>query len=455
MSYNTCPRLLIAGTNSGSGKTTIVNAILRAIQKQNIPLCGFKCGPDYIDPMFHKAALGIPSYNLDLFFSSEQECKNLLAKHTPNNGIGIIEGVMGFYDGISGTTDVASSAHLARTTDTPTVLVVRPKGQSLSVGATLYGFKNFAPNTLKGVIFNGVSSSMYQLYKKIAQEVGLKSYGYLPEIKQTEIPSRHLGLVTADELNKLQQQLDILACEAQKSIDITGLIELSKTAPALFFNENQSYITKNKSVRIGVAKDKAFCFYYQDNLDLLEENGAELVPFSPLNDKYLPENMSGLYIGGGYPELYADELSNNKSMLYSINCAINNKMPTIAECGGFMYLHSSIVALDGVSYPMADVIKTTAHMTNKLQNFGYITMTAQKDCLTSKKGETMNAHEFHYCKSDNSGNDFYAKKPNGKSWNCVYANDTLYAGYPHLYFRASKHIISRFLNSCAKFGGNL
>lgn len=452
MNYSACPRLLIAGTNSGCGKTTIVNNILRAIQKQNIALCGFKCGPDYIDPMFHKAALGIPSYNLDLFFLDEKECKNLLVKHTPSDGIGIIEGVMGFYDGVSGTTDIASSAHLARATDTPSVLVVSPKGQSLSMGAMLYGFKNFAPNTLKGVIFNEISEGMYPLYKKIAQEIGLKSYGYLPKIKQIEIPSRHLGLVTADELCNLQKQLDILADEAKKSIDIAGLIELAKTAPAL---ENKSHKTKDKSIRIAIAKDKAFCFYYQDNLDLLCEHSAELVPFSPINDKYLPENVSGLYIGGGYPELYAEQLSNNKSMLLSINSAINNKMPTIAECGGFMYLHSSITTLDGINYPMADVIKTTAQMTNKLQNFGYITMTSQKDCLIAKKGENINAHEFHYSKSENSGIDFYAQKPNGKSWSCVYANDTIYAGYPHLYFRNNKNIVLRFLNSCAKFGGNL
>ena len=452
MNYSVCPRLLIAGTNSGCGKTTIVNSILRAIQKQNIALCGFKCGPDYIDPMFHKAALGIPSYNLDLFFLNEKECKNLLVKHIPNDGIGIIEGVMGFYDGVSGTTDIASSAHLARATDTPTVLVVKPKSQSLSMGAMLYGFKNFAPNTLKGVIFNEISEGMYPLYKKIAQEIGLKSYGYLPKIKQIEIPSRHLGLVTADELCNLQKQLDILADEAKKSIDIAGLIELAKTAPAL---ENKSHKTKDKSIRIAIAKDKAFCFYYQDNLDLLCEHSAELVPFSPINDKYLPENVSGLYIGGGYPELYAEQLSNNKSMLSSINSAINNKMPTIAECGGFMYLHSSITTLDGINYPMADIIKTTAQMTNKLQNFGYITMTSQKDCLIAKKGENINAHEFHYSKSENSGIDFYAQKPNGKSWSCVYANDTIYAGYPHLYFRNNKNIVLRFLNSCAKFGGNL
>ncbi len=453
MSYIECPRLLIAGTNSGCGKTTVVNALLRAIQKKGISLCGFKCGPDYIDPMFHKAALNIPSYNLDLFFINEIDCSNLLAKHIPQNGIGIIEGVMGLYDGISGTTDIASSAHLAMATSTPSVLVVRPKGQSLSMGAMLYGFKNFASNTLKGVIFNGISSGMYPFYKKIAEQIGLKVYGYLPEIKQTEIPSRHLGLVTADEISDLQKNLDILANEALKTLDIDGLMELSKTATKLC--KPEIITKKNKSIRIAVAKDNAFCFYYQDNLDLLEEYGAELVQFSPLYDSSLPENINGLYIGGGYPELYAKELSQNKSMLSNIKTAIKNNLPTIAECGGFMYLQSSITTLDGYTYNMADVIKTTAKMTDKLQNFGYITMTSQKDCLIAKKGENIRSHEFHYSLSENSGDAFYAEKPNKKSWYAAYADDTLYAGYPHLYFRANKEIIPRFLNFCAEFGGNL
>lgn len=451
---NECPRLLIAGTNSGCGKTTIVNAILRAIQKKNIPLCGFKCGPDYIDPMFHKAALGIPSYNLDLFFLNEKQCSNLLAKHIPENGIGIIEGVMGFYDGVSGTTDTASSAHLARVTQTPAVLVVRPKGQSLSMGAMLYGFKNFAPNTLKGVIFNGISSGMYKLYKDIAEKAGLKSYGYLPEIKNTEIPSRHLGLITADEMHNLQENLDILANNALKTIDIEELIKLSKTATALV-KTNESYITKNHSLKIAVAKDNAFCFYYQDNLDLLKQYGSEIVEFSPLNDEYLPPNISGLYLGGGYPELYAKELSQNKTMLLSIKAAVENKLPTIAECGGFMYLQSSLTTLDGITYPMSNVLKTTSKMTNKLQNFGYITITAQKECLIAKKGESINAHEFHYSYCENSGNDFYAVKPNGKSWVCIHCTDTMYAGYPHLYFRANKNIVLRFINACAEFEGIL
>lgn len=450
MSHNKHPRILIGGTNSGCGKTTVVNAILRAVQRKGISLCGFKCGPDYIDPMFHKATLNIPSYNLDLFFTNQDECLNLLAEHI--NGLGVIEGVMGFYDGLSGTTDTASSAHLARATNTPAILVVKPKGQSLSMGAMLYGFKHFGENTLKGVIFNGISEKMYPLYKQIAEKSGFKAYGYLPNIPQAEIPSRHLGLVTADELKALQEKLDILADEAEKSIDLDSLIALANTASEII-TEQTSYDFIKKPVRIAIAKDKAFCFYYQDNLDLLVKAGAELVPFSPIYDKELPENISGLYIGGGYPELYADKLSQNKQMLSSIKSAITNSLPTIAECGGFMYLQSSIKTKDLKEYKMADVINTTASMTNRLQNFGYITMTAQKDCLIAKKGESIRSHEFHYSQSENAGSDFHAQKPNGKEWTCCHTSNTLYAGYPHLYFRANPMIITRFLDACYNFGG--
>ena len=205
---NNAPRLLIAGTGSGCGKTTVTSAVLRALQRRGAALAAFKCGPDYIDPMFHTAVLGIPSRNLDLFFVDETEVRGQLARHVPAGGLGIIEGVMGFYDGISGTSDAASAAHLARATDTPVVLVVRPRGQSLSLAAEIGGFRDFAPNTLRGVILNGVSKAMYPFYKAIAEKAGLTVYGCLPPVPEAEIPDRHLGLVTAQEIGDLQRRLD-------------------------------------------------------------------------------------------------------------------------------------------------------------------------------------------------------------------------------------------------------
>ena len=333
---------MIAGTGSGCGKTMVTLAVLRAMQRRNIPLAAFKCGPDYIDPMFHKAVLGIPSRNLDLFFISEREVRGQIVRSIPQNGIGVIEGVMGFYDGVSGTTDTASAAHLARETGTPAILVVRPKGQSLSLAAMLSGFRNFAENTLCGVILNGISDTMYPFYRDIVQKSGLKVLGYLPSVPEAEIPDRHLGLVTADELKDLNHRLDLLADAAENRIDIEQILKISRTASQLSDDSEKISPVTKKPVRIAVARDRAFCFYYEDNFEVLRNLGAELVEFSPISDSCIPENTDGLYLGGGYPELYITELSNNVKMRNSIKNAIEKGLPTIAECGGFLYLHEHL-----------------------------------------------------------------------------------------------------------------
>ena len=309
---------MIAGTGSGCGKTTVTLAVLRAMQRKNIPLAAFKCGPDYIDPMFHKAVLGIPSRNLDLFFISEREVRGQIVRSIPQNGLGVIEGVMGFYDGVSGTTDTASAAHLARETGTPAILVVRPKGQSLSLAAMLSGFRNFTENTLCGVVLNGISDAMYPFYRDIVQKSGLKVLGYLPSVPEAEIPDRHLGLVTADELKDLNYRLDLLADAADNRIDIEEILKISRTALQLSDDTKKISPVTKKPVRIAVARDKAFCFYYEDNFEVLRDLGAELVEFSPISDSCIPENTDGLYLGGGYPELHITELSNNANMRKTI-----------------------------------------------------------------------------------------------------------------------------------------
>ena len=438
------PRLLLAGTGSGCGKTTVTSALLRALQRRGTPLAAFKCGPDYIDPMFHTAVLGIPSRNLDLFFVDEAAVRGQLAHHIPADGAGIIEGVMGFYDGISGTSDAASAAHLARATDTPVVLVVRPRGQSLSLAAEIRGFRDFAPNTLRGVILNGVSKAMYPFYKAIAEKAGLPVYGCLPPVPEAEIPDRHLGLVTAQEIGCLQAKLDRLADAAEQGLDLDGLLALARSAPPLEDRSTPLAPVTDRPVRIAVAQDRAFCFYYADNFDVLRALGAALVPFSPLADEKLPGGIDGLYLGGGYPELYADQLAANRSMRADIRAAVQGGLPVVAECGGFLYLHRT---LDGKA--MAGVIDADAHMTKKLQPFGYVTLTAGRDNLLCPAGETMRAHEFHYAQSSDNGSAFRAEKPNGRAWDCVHANETLYAGFPHLYFRANPAAAARFVCACA------
>lgn len=444
------PRLLIGGTNSGCGKTTVSSALLRALSRRGEPLRAFKCGPDYIDPMFHTAVLGIPSRNLDLFFVDERECRSQLARTIPADGCGIIEGVMGFYDGVSGTTDTASAAHLARATDTPAVLVVSPKGQSLTMAAALSGFVQFAPNTLKGVILNGISKGMYPFYKTIAEKSGLKVYGYLPRVPEAEIPDRHLGLVTASEIGDLQKKLDLLADAAEECLDLDGLLALARSAPSLTETAAPCAPVCDRPVRIAVARDAAFCFYYADNFDVLRELGAELIEFSPLQDAHLPEQIDGLYLGGGYPELYADRLSANRTLRDELAAAIRGGLPTVAECGGFMYLHEHMAAGKAEhAQPMVGIIPGTARLTGKLQTFGYVTLTAQQDGLLCRAGEQIRAHEFHYAVSDDAGSAFRAEKPNGKTWSCVYMTDTMYAGYPHLYFRANRTFAENFVRRCA------
>ena len=314
------PRLVLAGTNSGCGKTTATCAILQALVNRGYRVASFKCGPDYIDPMFHKAVLGIPSRNLDLFFISEREVRGQIVRSIPQNGLGVIEGVMGFYDGVSGTTDTASAAHLARETGTPAILVVRPKGQSLSLAAMLSGFRNFAENTLCGVILNGIADTMY--YRDIVQNSGLKVLGYLPSVPEAEIPDRHLGLVTADELKDLNYRLDLLADAAENRIDIEQILKISRIASQLSDDSEKISPVTKKPVRVAVARDKAFCFYYEDNFEVLRNLGAELVEFSPISDSCIPENTDGLYLGGGYPELHISELLNNVKMRNSIKNAI-------------------------------------------------------------------------------------------------------------------------------------
>ena len=437
---------MIAGTGSGCGKTTVALAVLRAMQRRNIPLAAFKCGPDYIDPMFHKAVLGIPSRNLDLFFISEREVRGQIVRSIPQNGLGVIEGVMGFYDGVSGTTDTASAAHLARETGTPAILVVRPKGQSLSLAAMLSGFRNFAENTLCGVILNGIADTMYPFYRDIVQKSGLKVLGYLPSVPEAEIPDRHLGLVTADELKDLNYRLDLLADAAENRIDIEQILKISRIASQLSDDSEKISPVTKKPVRVAVARDKAFCFYYEDNFEVLRNLGAELVEFSPISDSCIPENTDGLYLGGGYPELHISELSNNVKMRNSIKNAIEKGLPTIAECGGFLYLHEH---LEGAE--MVGVVRGNAVLTKKLQPFGYVTLTAQDDNMLSACGGQIRAHEFHYAKSENNGHDFVAEKPNGRKWPCVHTTKSLYAGFPHLFLRANIDFPEKFVRACMEW----
>ena len=447
------PRLMLAAASSGSGKTTIACAILQALTRMGEHPVSFKCGPDYIDPMFHRQVLGVPSRNLDLFFSDEATAAYLLQKNSENFSLAFIEGVMGYYDGIATTTE-ASSWQLAKATQTPVVLVLNCKGMSVSIAAQLGGYLSYQPDSqIKGVILNQVSKSIYPEIKAlIEQRYDVAVCGYMPKMSDCSLESRHLGLVTAEEIGDLQQRLEKLGEQAMQTIDLPLLLKIAAQAPALAVPAVQLPAPNPTPLRIGVARDKAFSFYYADNLELLEQLGAQLVEFSPLHDPQLPDDLDGLLLGGGYPELYADTLSQNRTLMAQIKASLQNGLPCIAECGGFQYLCEQLEGADSKSYPMVGFLPGSSFRTPSLRRFGYVRLTAQKDNLLCKKGEGFAAHEFHYWDSQHCGNGCIAQKPcRRSSWECVVCDENFWAGYPHLYFYANVQMAKNFLNRCNRF----
>ena len=435
-------QLVLAAPRSGSGKTTAACALLAALQARGAQPCAFKAGPDYIDPMFHRAVLGVESHNLDLFFSTPATVCGLYARHAAGHGAAVVEGAMGYYDGLGGVSDTASAWHLADTQDLPALLVVRPKGASLTLAATLRGLLTFrTPHHIAGILLNDCTENLYKMLRPMLErETGLPVVGYLPFLPGAAIESRHLGLKTAAEIADLQARLKLLADAAQSSIDWPLLQRLfDRPAPAA-----APPVAVPPRVRLAVARDAAFCFTYAETLEALQENGAELCFFSPLQDTALPPDIGGLYLPGGYPELYAAELAANAPMRAAIKSAVENGLPTAAECGGFLYLGQTLEDADGTPHPMAGVLPGQGVKTGRLVRFGYATLTAQADSMLFAAGEQFPAHEFHHWDSTQNGTALTAAKANGRQWACGFANAHLYAGFPHLYW-AGTPLAQRFV----------
>ena len=427
-------QFLLAAPRSGSGKTTMTCALLMALKRRGCAPCAFKSGPDYIDPMFHRAVLGVESRNLDLFFSAPETVRTLYARGAAGHGAAVCEGAMGFYDGLGGVSDRASAWHLADTLDLPVLLVVEPKGQSLTLAAELNGLKNFrTPSHIAGILLNNCTARMHALLAPMLEkETGLPVLGFLPKLPEAVIGSRHLGLYTAAEVENLQQKLALLADAAEEHIDWPRLLALcEKEPPALPVQPE----TPPARVRIAVAQDEAFCFTYAETLEAFRDVGAEVVFFSPLRDTALPENIGGLYLPGGYPELHARELSENTSLLREIKQKIESGLPTAAECGGFLYLGQSLTDAEGQSWPMAGVLPGEAKDAGRLVRFGYAALSADSDSLLFRAGESFPVHEFHHWDSTANGVALAAKKPvGGAAWRCGFVNEHFYAGFPHLYW---------------------
>lgn len=450
------PRVLITGISSGSGKTTMVCAVLQELKRRNLSLAACKCGPDYIDPMFHKAITGAKTANLDLFFTPPEVVREILYQNSIDTDITIIEGVMGYYDGMQLGKDTASSYDVAKQTRTPVILAVSCKGMSLSLAAIIKGVMDFREDSnIQGILLNGIGKAMYERIKPvIEEETKLPVVGFLPPLTDFKLESRHLGLVTPDEIENLQKQLDYLSEIARESIDLDAILKIAENAPKFEVREidevlDNSTVKKEEIIRIGYAYDKAFCFYYQENLQLLAKMGATLVPFSPLMDATIPKNLNGLLLGGGYPEVYAKELEENISMRKSIQEAIHSGVPCIAECGGFMYLHERMQGKDEEWYEMVGAIPGDSFKTKRLVRFGYVTLIANEETAYSTKDEVIRGHEFHYWDSTDTGSDYTATKTSSAiSYPTTHARDNLMAGYPHLYYYSNPDFARRFIERC-------
>ncbi len=460
-------RVLIAGTGSGSGKTTVTSGLLQCLVNRGLDAAAFKCGPDYIDPMFYERITGARAGNLDPFFSDEKTLRWIVSRAEERSDISVIEGVMGYYDGI-GFTSEASTFSVARAVNAPVVLVINCRGMGASVGAVLKGFLDWPEITdscIKGVIFNNMSEKLYRQAAEMAESMGVRPLGYLPRRAALTLESRHLGLVTAGEVADIKEKMKLIASEMEKTVDIKGIIDLAAEAPALrsaapeWKKKFERQIAEDtvimargdaRRVRIALASDDAFCFTYKENTALLQEAGCEIVPFSPLSDTGLPDDIDGVILSGGYPELHAAELAANEAMLEAVRQSRADGIPMIAECGGFMYLHETLEGADGELYRMAGVIPGRCFRTERLGRFGYITLKALEGGLLCPEGSELKAHEFHYWDSEHCGESFLAVKPDGsRSWKCGIMTDDMYAGFPHLFYYDSPKAAMRFVHACA------
>ena len=439
------PRVLLCAPKSGSGKTLITCALLRAFVKKGFDPCAFKCGPDFIDPMFHKSVLSVPSRNLDLYMAGEEGVRKSLIEGSKGCDIGIIEGVMGFYDGLGAEEGLGSSYDLCVRTGTPAILIVDAKGMSKSVIAMIKGYLEYGSDrVIKGVILNRVSAALVsELSTLIKRELGIPVIAALPVLKEGILESRHLGLVLPSEVPMLLSRVDSVSDELLKSLDMDGLMQIANETGPLNAPEEKPY--PQFDVTVGVARDEAFCFYYEENLELLEKMGARIKFFSPIHDRKIPE-VSRLIIGGGYPELYAKELSENVSMRDSIKKAADLGMPILAECGGFLYLQEKLKDKEGSEYDMVGALSGSSFMTDKLSHFGYVSVSRALDNPYLTEQDRVRGHEFHYCDTtDNGETATVTKLSSGRSWSGYQSKGNVFAGFAHLYYPSCRKVIERFL----------
>ncbi|CUL27473.1 TPA_asm: cobyrinic acid a,c-diamide synthase [Listeria monocytogenes] len=447
-------KILIAAASSGTGKTTVTLGIMHALKKRGLRVQPFKVGPDYIDTNYHQAITGVASINLDSFLIDDDAMlAALFEKHGQSADISVIEGVMGLFDGLGIDRDNSSTSFIAKCTKTPVILVVDGKAISTSAAAIVDGFNRFDPElTIAGVIINRVASeNHFSLIKgAIERYTDVPVLGYLPKNAAVALPERHLGLVPKEEMTELETKWELLGDLIVEHVDLDRLLAISKTGAKLTVHPPEIQVPDFSGMRVAYALDAAFHFYYQDNLDLIRSTGATLIPFSPLEEREVPD-ADFIYIGGGFPEVFAEQLAKNKSMRESILAAHEQGKPIYAECGGLMYLGSSL-EMEAESYEMVGVFDGVSKMTTRLRKFGYCIAEPLEDTLLGKKGTAIRGHEFHHSvfETNEPTRMKLTKKRDGeivKEWHGGYQKGNTFASYLHIHFYQNLSIITHMFGA--------
>src|SRR3989338_4163275 len=451
---------IVAGTHSGVGKTTIAIGLMALLKKRGMAVQPFKVGPDYIDPSYHRLVCGRPSYNLDTWMVGVDGVKRTFAKEMQGADIGIIEGVMGLFDGKDGRDEQGSTAHVAKILKLPVILIVDARSMAMSAGALVYGYERFDPGVkIAGVIFNRVGSVRHYKMLKDAVEAKCKAraLGYIPRDEEIILPERHLGLEMIENLKLKSQKSKVKKIEdlIERFVDVDELLKLNTKSE---IRNLKSQIGNRKSeigiVKIAVARDNAFCFYYQENLDILKQLGAELVSFSPLKDKRLPGNINGIYLGGGDPEVYARRLEANKALRKEIKLLADSGLPIYAECGGLMYLGKGLKDFKGKKYEMVGVFPWVSRMLEKRKSLGYREVRVIDGCPFLKKGQKIRGHEYHYSEIDTFSDKIkrvYQFTVHGSQVTVKegYLYKNTLASYIHLHFASNPKFAEGFVRACS------
>jgi cobyrinic acid a,c-diamide synthase len=448
---------VVAGTASGVGKTTITAALLAALRARGLTVQPFKCGPDYIDPAHHTALSGRPSYNLDTWMLPTATNVSLFGNAMRDADVAVVEGVMGLFDGVNGSSDEGSTAEIAKLLSLPVVLVVDASNAARSVAATIKGFAEFDPQIrLRGVILNGpAGASHVNLLREAIAPIGVPVLGCFPRLQELGLQERHLGLVTAGEKTWNGEQVGLLIRAVETHIELDHLLagcDISTQGEQAEEISDHSSGQHNGRVHIGVARDRAFSFYYQSSLDTLRAAGADLIEVSPMSDASLPAELDGLYLGGGYPEVFVEELSQNHSFLDSVRKFAATGHPVYAECGGLMYLAEDLQTVDGRHHAMASVLPLSVEMLNRLDGFGYTEVQVQEDCLVGARGARLRGHSFHYSRITHAGDlrrQYQTWRPlSGTEEPEGYSAGSVLASYVHLSFAGSPEAAAQFTRRC-------